>query len=63
MPLQSIASGSNGSPALGRWLSHRHPRRAENPQGARGRADNFGASARRAAAVASGVNPPEQRPS
>src|ERR1022692_4217142 len=22
MPLQSIASGSNGSPALGRWLYH-----------------------------------------
>ena len=62
MPLQSIASGSNGSPALGRWLSHRHPRRAENPQGARGRADNFGAFPCRAAAVASTVNAPGQRP-
>jgi hypothetical protein len=71
MPLQSIASGSNGSPALGRWLSHppppprREPARRAMKHGrrAQGYNDRPGVFARPAATVASGVNPLEQRPS
>ena len=71
MPLQSIASGSNGSPALGRWLSHPPPPpRREPARRAKARSeiagaytDSSGAFACRAATVASRVNAPEKRPS